>query len=77
MEMLFNGEPSNSVAAKDNIDDHFVSIARLACELAKFDLGLELGQRIITGAFTRHQVQGSGRWEGRFGSLGGVTVSFD
>lgn len=77
VEMLFNGEPSNSVAAKDNIDDHFVSIARLACELAKFDLGLEPGQRIITGAFTRHQVQGSGRWEGRFGSLGGVTVSFD
>ncbi len=77
VEMLFNGELADSVAAKGNIDDHFVSIARLAQELAKFDLGLEPGQRIITGAYTRHQVQSNGRWEGRFGSLGGVSVSFD
>ena len=77
VEMVFNGELVDSVAAKGNIDDHFVSIARLAQELDKFDLGLEPGQRVITGAYTRHQVQASGQWEGRFGSLGGVTVSFD
>jgi 2-keto-4-pentenoate hydratase len=77
VEMRFDGELVDSVAARGHIDDHFVSIARLAQELAKFDLGLEPGQRIITGAFTRHQVQGSGEWEGRFGSLGGVAVRFD
>lgn len=77
VEMRFDGELVDSVPASGNIDDHFASIARLAQELAKFDLGLEPGQRIITGAYTRHQVQGAGIWEGRFGSLGAVSVRFD
>lgn len=69
-----NGDTVSRVDARGHIDDHFESIAALVRELARFDLGLEAGQRIITGAYTRIAVDAPGRYEGTFSNLGSVAV---
>ena len=71
-----DGEPIERVAARGHIDDHFTSIAALVRELAKFGRGLNAGDRVITGAFTRQPVTAAARFEGRFGALGSVSVTF-
>ena len=76
VELTRDGEPIERVAAQGHIDDHFASIAALARELAKFGRGLHAGDHVITGAFTRQAVAAPARFEGRFGALGSVSVSF-
>jgi 2-keto-4-pentenoate hydratase len=61
---------------RDEIDPHYLSLARLAKLLARFGLALEAGQRVITGAYVRQPVRGPGRWRGAFGPLGSVEVEF-
>ncbi len=70
-----DGEMVARVDARGHIDDHFDSIAALVRELARFDLGLEPSQRIITGAYTRISVDAPGRYEGTFSGLGSVEVN--
>ena len=76
VELARDGEPIERVAAPGHIDDHFASIAALTRELAKFGRGLHAGDHVITGAFTRQAVAAPARFEGRFGALGSVSVSF-
>lgn len=42
-EVLFSGRP-------DVIDDHYLSLSRICTTLARFGLGLQPGQRVITGS---------------------------
>ncbi len=74
--LLRDGMEVERVDARGHIDDHFVSIAALARELAKFGRGLKAGQRVITGSFTRQSVKGPSEWEADFGALGTVSISF-
>jgi 2-keto-4-pentenoate hydratase len=74
VELTCDGDPVASVAARGHIDDHFSSIAALVRELAKFDLGLEPGQQVITGAYTRVPVNRAGRYVGTFTGAGSVRV---
>ena len=76
VELARDDAPLERVSAPGHIDDHFASIAALARELAKFGRGLHAGDHVITGAFTRQPVAATGRFEGRFGGLGSVAVTF-
>ena len=73
--MTHDGQLLERVAASGHIDDHFESIAALVRELSTFDRGLEVGNVVITGSFTRQDVPGPGRFEGVFEGLGKVSVT--
>lgn len=69
-----SGEELDRVSAAGHIDDHFQSLATLACKLAEHGLQLQPGDRVITGAFTRTALE-PGSYEGDFGAaIGRVTV---
>ena len=53
-----------------------VSIARLAATLHKFDLGLQPGEKIITGAYTRHSVAAGDHWVAEYSNIGSVEMSY-
>ena len=75
--LLRDDELCQQVAARDHIDDHFESLARLARELARFGRGLAPGEHVITGAYTRQRVERPGTWRGEFGAiLGNVEITF-
>jgi 2-keto-4-pentenoate hydratase len=63
------------VEAEGHIDDHFESLASLVRELARFDLGLEPEDVVITGSFTRQSISSPGRYTGVFEGLGSVSVT--
>lgn len=72
--LAWDDEVVERVAACGHIDDHFGSIARLARELSEHGREIGAGDRIITGAYTRHSAE-PGRWRGIFGpQLGEVEV---
>lgn len=62
-------------AAAGHIDDHFLSLSRLARQLSRFDRGLVAGQRVITGAFVRSGLHGPTQVAAEFGGIGRVAVS--
>jgi 2-keto-4-pentenoate hydratase len=72
-----DGAEIETVAAAGYIDDHYLSIARLAKELAKFDLAIEEGDLVITGSMARHK-DGipPGEWVGTFEGIGEVRATF-
>jgi 2-keto-4-pentenoate hydratase len=73
-----NGVPVEKVAAAGHIDDHFDSIAALVAQLHAFGLGLQQGDRVITGSYTRQGVEAPSRWMGDFGpAIGTVTLQFE
>ncbi len=76
VELSRDGEPRARAGPGHPIDDHFESLAALARRLHRFDLGLDAGQRVITGAYCRDGVAGPGRWQGSVGDLGDVEVEF-
>ncbi|MDH3644426.1 MAG: fumarylacetoacetate hydrolase family protein, partial [Gammaproteobacteria bacterium] len=68
------GEEIARVSATNHIDDHYQTLATLACKLAAHGLALQPGDRIITGAFTRTPLA-VGSYEGDFGPvIGRVAV---
>jgi 2-keto-4-pentenoate hydratase len=72
-----DGELLQSVPAAGHIDDHFLSIARLAHELSKFGLAIEAGDLVITGSFTRVRAElPLGVYVGNFAGIGEVRASF-
>ena len=71
-----DGVEVERVSARGHIDDHFESLAQLARELAKFGRGLNAGEHVITGSFTRQVVRGPSRWDADFGPLGSVAIRF-
>jgi 2-keto-4-pentenoate hydratase len=71
-----SGEQGQTVAAAGHIDDHFLSIARLAQELAKFGHAIEAGDLVITGSFGRMRGVAGGEYVGTFSGIGEVRASF-
>ena len=72
-----DGEVLEVVAADGHIDDHYLSIARLARELSKFDLAIEEGDVVITGSYAKHR-DGipPGEYVGVFEGIGEVRATF-
>ncbi|OLT14685.1 hypothetical protein BJF78_17840 [Pseudonocardia sp. CNS-139] len=65
------------VEADGYIDDYYLSIARLAHELAKFDLAVEEGDLVITGSLaSRRKDLAPGDYTGAFSGIGEVNVTF-
>ena len=62
--------------AADHVDDHYESIARLAAALDTVGLGLEPGQKIITGAVGRFPARAGQTWRSEFSGVGTVEVRF-
>lgn len=62
--------------AGDHVDDHYVSIGLLARALADYDLALEPGQKIITGAVGRFPAEAGQTWRSEFSGVGTVEVRF-
>ncbi len=60
----------------DQMDDPFLSLARMCGVLDRFGLGLEAGQPIITGAFCRSPVNGPGTFRAEFAGVGDVSITF-
>ena len=77
VELMLDGQVVEVATPGDTMDDPFVALARLATTLDRFGLGLEAGQRVITGAFSDVAVSGACTVTARFGDLGDVTVTFD
>jgi len=72
-----SGTELNRVSAHGHIDDHYETLATLACKLAEHGLGLRPGDRVITGAFTRTVLE-PGSYAGDFGpAIGRVTVTVE
>lgn len=71
-----DGREVERVVARGRIDDHFESIAAMIRELAKFDLGVRDGHRIITGSLTRQRIESPGHWDADFSGLGSVAINF-
>jgi len=62
--------------AGDHVDDHYRSIGLLARALADYDLALEPGQKIITGAVGRFTAEAGQTWRSEFAGVGTVEVRF-
>lgn len=72
-EILFSGSP-------DVIDDHMLSLSRICTTLARFGLGLEPGQRVITGSLAAPvpvPVRGSSTFAASFEHFGTVELLVD
>jgi 2-keto-4-pentenoate hydratase len=70
------GETRSEDLGADVIDDHFLSLAALANELAPFGRRVEVGQRVITGSFSNHRVPSASHWRAQFSGVGSVAISF-
>jgi 2-keto-4-pentenoate hydratase len=75
VELYAGAEPVASIPSGMAMDDPFLSVARLCATLHRYGLGLEPGQKIITGAFCRHQVASPGPLRAVFSGLGEVLVN--
>jgi 2-keto-4-pentenoate hydratase len=78
VELRRDGElVSSSGTGPDVVDDAYLSLSRVAGELAKFGLALEPGQRVITGSIVPGlKVDIGTQFDASFGALGPVSVSF-
>jgi 2-keto-4-pentenoate hydratase len=76
--MTRNGEVVADALGRDVIDNQLESIAWLANRLATFGSSLKVGQRVLTGSFSRPMPIGRGeRWEATFAGIGSVAARFD
>lgn len=71
-----NGEECFRCLHKQEVDNPYVSIARLAATLDRFDLRLEEGQKVITGAYTRHQISSGEKWVAEYSNIGRVETNY-
>ena len=70
-----DGQVLETVAADGHIDDHYLSIARLAAQLSRFGRAIEEGDLVITGSFAaRRNGLEPGEYAGAFEGLGEVRV---
>jgi 2-keto-4-pentenoate hydratase len=76
-EIRTNGRTVATLVGAEVIDDQLQSLAWLANKLAAYGIGLEPGQRVITGSFNKPLPISQGEeWESCFSSIGNVTASF-
>ena len=67
-----DGEERFSCTAADEVDNPYLSIARLAATLHRYGLALEPGQSVITGAYARFRVEAGQRWTTHYSGVGTV-----
>ena len=67
-----DGEEQFSCTAADEVDNPYLSIARLAATLHRHGLALEPGQCVITGAYSRFRVEPGQRWTTIYSGIGAV-----
>ena len=61
--------------SQDHVDDHTVSLCRLAEQLGRHGQRLKAGQRIITGAFARFPAEPGQHWRATYEGLGSVEIT--
>lgn len=71
-----NGEERFRCVSRDEVDDPFTSIARLAATLDRHDLAIEAGHKIITGAYCRFDVAPGQTWTTDYSGLGRVEITY-
>ena len=74
VRMWCDGNERLSARSADEVDDHWMSIARLVGELDRFGLGLEPGQKLITGALGRFDLAPGQEWRAAFAGVGEVSI---
>ena len=67
-----DGEERFSCTAADEVDNPYLSIARLAATLHRYGMALEPGQCVITGAYARFRVEPGQRWVTSYSGIGTV-----
>ena len=67
-----DGDERFSCTAADEVDNPYLSIARLAATLHRHGLALEPGQCVITGAYARFRVEPGQRWVTSYSQIGDV-----
>jgi 2-keto-4-pentenoate hydratase len=75
VQLFQNGELVEESTPGETMDDPFLSLARLSAKLDQHGRGLECGQKVITGSFSRALIDGPGQWTAVFGDIGTVTVT--
>lgn len=77
VELHRDGALVASAVAGENleIDDYFLSLARLCERLDAAGAGLEAGQPVLTGAFVKTPAAAPCTWEARFADVGEVSVT--
>ena len=76
VEFSCNGQVVETKTPGTTMDDPYLSLSRLCRLLHKFGLGLEPGQRVITGSFCHHAVTQAGIYTADFSDIGAVSVRF-
>lgn len=75
--LLKDGAEVATVPSAGHIDDHYDSLIALTRTLARFDLNIEAGDHVITGAYGRASVTEASAWRGEFSlGIGSVEVQF-
>jgi len=69
-----NGDVVYRGVSRDELDDHFASIARLAEVLGRHGQALEPGFKVITGAFARNDMVAGDEWKAAYSGVGEVTI---
>jgi 2-keto-4-pentenoate hydratase len=72
-----DGSHVGSFCPGDTMDDPFLTLRRLCKTLSARGCGLRAGQRVITGSFSKHVVDGPGTWTANFEGVGTVEVTFE
>ena len=67
-----DGEERFRCTAADEVDNPYLSIARLAATLHRHGMALEAGQCVITGAYARFRVAPGQRWTTHYSGIGTV-----
>ena len=65
-----DGEERFSCTAADEVDNPYLSIARLAATLARHGMALEPGQSVITGAYARFRTEPGQHWTTTYSDIG-------
>jgi 2-keto-4-pentenoate hydratase len=74
VRMWCDGEERLATRSRDEVDDHWTSIARLAAELHRHGVALEPGQKVITGGLARFDLTAGQRWRAVFDGIGDVEI---
>jgi 2-keto-4-pentenoate hydratase len=74
VRMWCNGEERIAARSGNEVDDHWTSIARLVAELHRYGLGLDPGQKVITGALGRFDLAPGDQWRATFDGIGDVAI---
>jgi len=73
--MSRNGEQVFNGISSDYCDDHTISLCRLVDQLHRHGRKLEVGQRVITGAFARLPTEPGDQWRADFSDIGNVEIA--